>query len=124
MKYTFTATTTSEAKFLSPLGNLMGDRAFLFHEIGQVGVTRKEMNGAFTVVTEKNGQRYGVIYNDFKVNGGGFGKENSTRICAFIEWLNKENLPLVFMINSMGVKITEGRSVFPFAFKDIILEES
>jgi len=118
MSYFCYPTSLTESKYLRPIAGLIDEENIeLFHLEGIGRPDRKQMNGCFTVKATLNGTRVGVIYNDFRVYGGSFGRENSQRICAFLKELQQEGLPAVFMISSIGVRIMEGRGVFPYAFK-------
>jgi len=111
-------TTIEESKYLRPLADLLDEKEIeIFHLYGLGRPDRKQMNGSFTVKGLVDGRKVGIIYNDFRVYGGSFSQENSQRICAFLKELEEENLPCIFMLNSIGVRIMEGRGVFPYAFK-------
>jgi acetyl-CoA carboxylase carboxyltransferase component len=70
----------------------------------------------YTLLVKNGNARYGVICNDFKLKGGSFGKQNTRRLVAFLEELDSHKLPLIFVLDSMGARITEGRQVFGYAF--------
>ncbi len=80
---------------------------------------RKTFDGVWTLKIETAFQSYGIMWNDFKIFGGSFGVRNSTRLCGFLSQLDKEGHPLFMSFNTIGVRIMEGRQVFPFAFKII-----
>lgn len=91
----------------------------------QVSIFWDEANGEFsrihaggvvTLVGEVRGLRLGVIVCDFRVNGGSFGKENSTRITEFVRAMEREGTPILFQLQTLGVRIMEGRTVFAKAF--------
>ncbi len=111
-------TSLEESKYLRPLEDLIdGSEMEIFHLNGIGKPDRKQMNGCFTVKAKVDGKKIGIIYNDFRVYGGSFSQENSQRICAFLKELEDSKTPCVFMLNSIGVRIMEGRGVFPYAFK-------
>ena len=64
-----------------------------------------------------NEQKVGYVSCDFKVYGGSFGTHNSKRLFQFIDYLTKNKIPLIFSFNTIGVRISEGRKVFPQAFR-------
>lgn len=79
-------------------------------------IDRKLFDGIISVVGKINGQSVGLLWNDFKIHGGSFGKDNSKRICSFLKQLEVKKIPLIFALNTIGVRIMEGRSVFSNAF--------
>jgi acetyl-CoA carboxylase carboxyltransferase component len=111
-------TTLEESKYLRPLDGLVDAQDIeIFHLKGIGKPDRKMMNGSFTVKAKIEGKKIGIIYNDFRVYGGSFSQENSQRICAFLKEMERTKTPVIFMLNSIGVRIMEGRGVFPYAFK-------
>lgn len=80
---------------------------------------RKTFDGVWTLKIETAFKSYGIMWNDFKIFGGSFGVRNSARLCGFLSQLDKESHPLFMSFNTIGVRIMEGRQVFPFAFKII-----
>lgn len=87
----------------------------LYYETGQK-VNRMTFDGTVTFEAVICGQPVGIIYNDFRVFGGSFGRVNSDRICAFIKEMEKRKQPILFFLDSFGVRISDGRSVFKNAF--------
>ena len=80
---------------------------------------RKQCNGLVTLIGRVQGERVAFICSDFRIYGGGFGVDNSKRLNRFLHYCNLENIPALFAIDSMGVKIVEGRKVFCESFKVI-----
>jgi acetyl-CoA carboxylase carboxyltransferase component len=78
---------------------------------------RVEMDGLFTGKAQLGNQSIGIVYCDFRVNGGSFGHENSRRLTAFIEEMDRLGFPVFFHVNSLGVRIMQGRTVFDSAFR-------
>ncbi|OUR94165.1 hypothetical protein A9Q84_17845 [Halobacteriovorax marinus] len=118
MNYFSYPTSLTESKYLRPIAGLIDEENIeLFHLFGLDKPDRKKMNGCFTIKATINSKKIGIIYNDFRVYGGSFGKENSQRICAFLKEMELTGTPVIFMISSIGVRIMEGRGVFPYAFK-------
>jgi acetyl-CoA carboxylase carboxyltransferase component len=81
--------------------------------------SRVNFDGMITCLSQVNNQKVAVIFCDFRVFGGSFSVKNSKRVCAFLHFLNKNSIPLIFAINTIGVRIFEGRKVFEEAFKII-----
>jgi len=80
---------------------------------------RKEADAFITLrVTQEHGA-FGIVYNDFKLKGGSFGKGNSERLAAFIDEMSVEHLPTVFLVDSMGVRLMGGRAVVKPGFSVI-----
>ncbi len=83
------------------------------------GSIRTECDGIITARGIIAGKSVGVVLNDFKIKGGGFGTENSRRMVAFLKQMKNEETPVIFIIDSIGVRIMEGRKVFDGAFRVI-----
>jgi acetyl-CoA carboxylase carboxyltransferase component len=80
---------------------------------------RRCFDGLWTLkVTHRFGQ-FAIARNDFKIFGGSYGVDNSKRFVQFLDRLNRESIPLYFSVHSIGVRIMEGRKVFPHAFSII-----
>lgn len=80
---------------------------------------RKEFDGLITMVGKVDGREVGLIACDFKIFGGSFGVESSDRVCAFLREMRRRNIPVLFFLETIGVRIMEGRKVFPHAFRII-----
>lgn len=77
---------------------------------------RREADGFVTLrVTGPRGA-FGVVCNDFKSKGGSFSKDNSERVAAFIDEAAAAGYPLVLIVDSMGVRLMDGRAVVKPAF--------
>ncbi|MBK9294994.1 MAG: hypothetical protein IPM57_11245 [Oligoflexia bacterium] len=115
--YSWEKTTTDQLKFLPVL-----EAIFTSPDIfvwASEKVDRISQDGLATVRGTIGKQTVGVAYNDFRVNGGSFGQELSKRLCAFVEELSKTNSPLIFIFNTIGLRIMEGRTAFDDAFKTV-----
>ncbi len=105
-----------DLKLLSALSDLLtSDQVNYYIEEGQ-HLDRREMDGLVTLVGLVGRQRVGIIWTDFRVGGGSFASENSTRVSSFIKYLDKQGLPLVFYINSLGARFMASRTLFDNAF--------
>ncbi len=80
---------------------------------------RMSMDGAYTFLGKIHSTKVAVIITDFRVFGGSFSKKNSRRVCSFIDYAYKNKIPLIFGLNSLGVRFIEGRTVFDDAFSII-----
>lgn len=114
--YKYTSTTQSEIRFLSLIANLLTEEQIeLFHE-ADGDTSRVSFDGAVTLTGRIHGKNVGVIVSDFRVGGGSFSKKNSQRVSAFVQQMGQLKYPIVFVINSLGVRFMEGRTVFDDAF--------
>jgi|WetSurMetagenome_2_1015567.scaffolds.fasta_scaffold67438_2 methylmalonyl-CoA decarboxylase subunit alpha len=77
---------------------------------------RKASDGFFSLKIQSAAGTFGVLYNDFRCAGGSYGQRNSQRLRSFIDELAVKRIPLLFAVDSMGARITEGRRVFQHAF--------
>lgn len=120
MSYHWQKLNLEEQGFLSKLTLL-----FDSPEVRNFGVTADEpfsrvnTDGVVTVCGVSGGKPLGVIFHDFRVNGGSYGREVSRRISAFVEEMASIDAPLVMILNTLGVRIMEGRTVFAEAFSTI-----
>jgi acetyl-CoA carboxylase carboxyltransferase component len=74
--------------------------------------------GLITAIAECDGRSVAVVWSDFRVNGASYGRANSTRFVAFLRHLRQSGhaIPLIYVINSAGVSVMEGRTAFSTAF--------
>lgn len=72
---------------------------------------RKEADGFITLRVTHGHGAFGLVYNDFKLKGGSFSTGNSERLAAFIDEMAVERLSLVFLVDSMGIRLMDGRAV-------------
>ncbi len=79
-------------------------------------VKRKVFDGFITFTGTISGQEVGIIFNDFRSLGSSIGKENSHRTCAFLNYLEERNIPLIYLCQTMGIRIQEGRGLFKETF--------
>lgn len=121
-KYYFFHGDISEVVFLRQYSNLFDSPicSFYINPESQKNL-RFEFEGLITMVGKINGREVGLLGCDFKIYGGSFGVESSDRVCAFLKEMRKREIPVVFFLETIGVRIMEGRKVFPHAFK--ILKE-
>ena len=78
--------------------------------------SRVESDGVTCLIGSCGGRSIAVTQFDFRISGGSFSKLNSRRLVAFIEMARHQKMPLAMQINSLGVRIMEGRTVFSDAF--------
>jgi acetyl-CoA carboxylase carboxyltransferase component len=80
---------------------------------------RRKADAVITLKVTHDHGSFGVIYNDFKVKGGSFSRANSERLAAFIDEMSAQHLPTVFLVDSMGVRLMDGRALVKPAFSVI-----
>lgn len=108
------------ARFKSSLGSTVS----VYAATGQKPLSRKAQDGVWLFTAMLHGQKVAFFWNDFRVSGGSFGKKNVDRMLSFLIQTSKAKLPLIVGVNSMGVKISEGRTLFDRAFSLIPALES
>jgi acetyl-CoA carboxylase carboxyltransferase component len=86
--------------------------------VSETSFDRACNGGLITAIAECDGRSVAVVWSDFRVNGASFGRANSTRFVAFLRHLRQSGqaMPLIYVINSAGVSIMEGRTTFSTAF--------
>jgi acetyl-CoA carboxylase carboxyltransferase component len=80
---------------------------------------RREADGFITLRVAGDSGAFGLVYNDFKLKGGSFSRRNSERLAAFFDQMAVECLPVVFLVDSMGIRLMDGRAVVKPAFSII-----
>ena len=74
--------------------------------------------GITTAIATCDGRPVGIVWSDFRVNGAAYGRATSSRLTAFLRHLRAhgDDVPLIYVVNSAGVSIMEGRTAFSTAF--------
>jgi acetyl-CoA carboxylase carboxyltransferase component len=74
--------------------------------------------GLTTALAECDGRRVAIAWSDFRMNGASFGRSTAGRFAAFLRHVHGagEAIPLIYVVNSAGVSIMEGRTAFSSAF--------
>lgn len=103
--------------FLLPLFKLGVDRvkAWLPDTDGEK-IRRTSSDGTWLLRTEGATQDVAILWSDFRVNGGSFGRDISRRIASFLQDCGTRDLPLIMVFNSLGYRFIEGRAVFNDVF--------
>lgn len=80
--------------------------------------TRRECGGLITAVGQWQGRSVAIVWSDFRINAASYGQANSRRFVAFLQRMGRgnERLPLIYFVNSAGLSVMEGRTVFSEAF--------
>lgn len=79
-------------------------------------IRRSSSDGTWLFRTKGLDQNFAVIWSDFRVNGGSFGRDIACRIASFLDICNEEGLPLITVMNSVGYRFIEGRAIFNDVF--------
>ncbi len=114
----FVQVTPESIIYLKPLAPLVEGPLKLYVE-DSAKIDRLSQDGIITALGDISGLNVGIIYQDFRVNGASVSKENAQRMMAFMGILEEMKLPLIFIMNSLGVRITQGRTIFNDAFSVI-----
>ncbi len=109
-----------EYRFLEALRRIYGETAQveLFWDPSRE-FNRVQCDGIITVRGQIAGQTVSVALTDFRLNGGSFGKENTSRLHHFIREIDQHEGSLIFLLNTLGARFTEGRSLFAPVFSII-----
>lgn len=107
----------SDLPVLSELKSVVGEDISVFVPAAGETLKRSQSDGAWMIVGRAGTRPVAVIWHDFRVNGGSYGKALSTRMKAFLTMCGRARLPLVLKISSVGVRFMEGRTVFDPAFE-------
>jgi acetyl-CoA carboxylase carboxyltransferase component len=111
---------TAKTGFLGSVQDLFDDGQVNFYVPENTEkINRKVFDGFITFTAMIQGQVVGVCFNDFRSFGSSAGIENSHRVCAFIDYLDDRNIPLIYLANSIGVRVQDGRNVFKNSFSII-----
>lgn len=104
-------------RFLSSLTAIYGEGASVeLYWDPSLEFNRIQADGVVAVRGRVAGQIVSVILNDFRVNGGSFGRANMNRMNAFIAEIDGHSGSLIFILNTLGARFTEGRQLFNEVF--------
>jgi acetyl-CoA carboxylase carboxyltransferase component len=120
MQYQWTQANLDDYRFLSPLKPLFGSNARIeiFFDRG-VSFDRLAADGIVGVRGKVKGRTVSALFTDFRVGGGSFGQANMDRTHAFLREIHEHEGCLVFILNTLGARFTEGRSLFNSVFQII-----
>lgn len=107
----------SEFPFLKDLRSVFEDAIEVFVETSAGSLKRMSSDGAWLIRARLGDVPVAVIWHDFRVNAGSYGKALSRRMKAFLETCDASRMPLVAKITSVGVRFMEGWTVFDPAFE-------
>ena len=106
-------------QFLKPVFDAFACRSLRAWVDADAGFERRRCDGLVTALAECDGHRIAVVWSDFRVNAASYGRANSRRFAAFLAHLrlDPEPIPLVFVVNSAGLSLMEGRTAFSDVFR-------
>jgi acetyl-CoA carboxylase carboxyltransferase component len=109
-------------RFLRPVYAALGAqtvRAWVESDDTDETFTRARCDGLVTAAGECAGQPVAFVWSDFRVRGACYSHANSRRFSAFLRHLGDAgpSVPLIYVVNSSGVGLTEGRKLFTDAFR-------
>jgi len=113
---------TSQHRFLRPVFESLGFRTLRIWIDSSVPATefsRTRCGGLITAVGRLGGQPIAIAWSDFRVNAASYGHANSRRLAAFLQHIDgacEVPIPLIYVVNSAGLSLMEGRKVFADAF--------
>jgi len=112
---------TGEHRFLRRICDALGMRTvqlWVEASVSPADFNRVRADGLITALGECDGRTVAIAWSDFRVNAASFGRGNSRRFSAFLRYLRQlpDPTPLVYVVQSAGVSLMEGRTAFSDAF--------
>jgi acetyl-CoA carboxylase carboxyltransferase component len=120
--YHWITITPGQHRFLSSIFSSFGFetlQVWIDAAIAADDFARTHCDGLVTCVGECGGRTVAIAWSDFRVNAACYGQANSQRFAAFIAELDecgRGPIPLVYVVNSAGISLMEGRRVFSAGF--------
>lgn len=108
--------TTTQPRILSCFADWLEQDLHFFVPTDLQKVHRQSLDGIWCLTGHIGPQPVAIAWWDFPYRGASVGKAASQRVLAFLHEIERRGLPLILCVNSMGVRFTEGRTVFDFAF--------
>ncbi len=110
-------------QFLRPVFSSLGASSIriLVEDVDPaVPFDRSQCGGLVLAVGECQGRAVAVAWSDFRVDGGCYNHANASRFTAFLRELGNDaggGPPLFYVVNSAGVSLVQGRTLFADAFR-------
>lgn len=110
-------------RFLRPIFDGFGFtsiRVWIDSSVSPDEFDRTHCGGLVTATGVFQGQMVAIAWSDFRVMAACFGRDNSRRFVAFLQHLDRSSpgpLPLIYVVNSAGLSLMEGRQLFAEAFR-------
>ncbi len=120
--YHWITATSGHHRFLRTVCESLGTttlRLWIDSRVSRESFSRTDCGGLVTATGEVDGRPVAIAWSDFRVNAASFGKANSRRFAAFLQELDRpgaDDVPLIYFVNSAGISLMEGRTVFSDAF--------
>lgn len=120
--YHWITATSGDHRFLRTACESLGIttlRLWIDSRVSGEALSRTDCGGLVTATGEVDGRPVAIAWSDFRVNAASFGGVNSRRFAAFLQELDRPgggDVPLVYVVNSAGISLMEGRTVFSDAF--------
>lgn len=120
--YRFLTVTAGRQRFLKRVFDAFGFDTldvWIDADVPEAGFDRMCCDGLVPALGRLGDRSVAVVWSDFRVGAASFGRANSQRLTAFLCHLRHlvgEPIPLVYVVNSAGVSLMEGRSAFSDAF--------
>lgn len=121
-EYHWISLDTQAHRFLRPIGEAFGTGTldvWVERHLTADSFSRSGCGGLITALVPFHGRRVAVVWSDFRVNAASFGHANSRRFAAFLRHGAAErgsSVPLIYVVNSAGLSLMEGRALFTDAF--------
>lgn len=107
----------NKARFLKPaIEHLDDGDIFLYCKVDEHKSSRVNADGIWLLRGRFKGRDVAIAWCDFRVKGASFGSASSKRLAAFLASIDAIGLPLVFVLNSLGLRFMEGRTIFSDVF--------
>lgn len=116
-QYHWLSLESSKVRFLKPaIEHLDDGEVFLYCRVDEHKALRVNADGLWLLRGRFNGNDVAIAWCDFRVKGASFGSASSKRLTAFLASIDAAGLPLVFVLNSLGLRFMEGRTIFSDVF--------
>jgi acetyl-CoA carboxylase carboxyltransferase component len=121
LRYAFVPVRAEGHRFLGDIFSAFGCSVF-YAQVDERqaggGFDRAAAEGLITGLIDCDGRRVGVVWSDFRVRAASYSRSNARRFTAFLKYLREqpESIPLVYIVNSAGLSLMEGRTAFSDVF--------
>jgi len=106
----------SHASLRAMLGPLAAGAEVDHYSLDGQPYDRRRDDGIIALRIRNGRTAFGAAVGDFRLKGGSYSRLNSERLSAFIDEMGSQDLPLVLLVDSMGVRLMDGRAVVKPAF--------
>lgn len=121
LEYSLVLIEAEQHRFLNELFDAFGCatlRAWVDARQCESGFDRVGCDGLVTALVECDGRTVAIAWSDFRVRAASYGRANARRFAAFLRHLRgrPEAIPLIYVVNSAGLSLMEGRTAFSDVF--------